>query len=56
MPRATQGVKTAAMSVAGCASEIAGRLFMPRERQVSPSGAQIATVARIKYWRGDKVW
>ena len=33
---------------------MAGRLVMPRERQVSPSGAQRATSPRIMYCRGEK--
>ena len=36
------------------ASEIAGIAVMPRERQVSPSGAQTATRPRIRYWRGER--
>jgi hypothetical protein len=38
------------------ASEMEGIAVMPRERQLSPKGAQTATRARIKYWRGENEW
>src|ERR1035438_4945071 len=55
MPRAIHGVNTAAMSVAGCVREMAGKCVIPRDRQESPSGAQMATNPRIMYWRGDSL-
>jgi hypothetical protein len=45
-------VNTAAINAPGCAGEIEGKFVMPRERHVSPSGAQSATNPRIRYCRG----
>src|ERR1700692_907528 len=50
MPAAIHGVKTAAISSPGWVRLIAGRGFIPRDRQVSPRGAQIATRASTPYW------
>jgi hypothetical protein len=55
MPKAIQGVKTAAISETGWAREIGGRLVIPRERQESPRGALTATSNRIMYCHGDSL-
>src|SRR6201989_696816 len=52
MPAAIHGVNTALTSDSGCASEIDGREVMPRDRHVSPRGADSATSPRIIYCRG----
>ncbi len=52
MPAAIHGVKTAEMRSSGWDRVMGGSGFMPRERQVSPRGAQMATRNRMKYWLG----